>query len=149
MGTCFGFHGKSLYTSASLWSSRDRQDTDISSRVPVQCPSVECWLRDLMDQGFLHSWAVSPSGEPGRRGQEAKWRTGLSERDWTVSRKRYFIGVACVYKSGLTLGKEVCRLLSLNARDMCIFCVFLSGFPLLRKQNSGDNGMSKHFQSKI
>lgn len=42
-----------------------------------------------MDQGFSHSSAVSVSGEPGRRGQEARWRTGISETDWTVSRKRY------------------------------------------------------------
>lgn len=76
------------------------------------------------------------------RQERQKLRTGLSETDWTVSRKRYFIGVAYVYKNGLTLGKEVCYHLSMNSGDMCIhFLCFLSGFPLLRKQNSGDNGV--------
>ena len=65
-----------------------------------------------------------------------------------MSRKRYFIGVACVHKSGLTLGKEMFHL-SMNTGDMCNFCVFLSGFPLFRKQNSGGSGMSFYFQSKI
>lgn len=92
-----------------------------------------------MVQGFSHSSAVSVSGEPGRRGQEAKWRTGIAETDWTVSRKRYFIGMAYVYESRMTLGKEACHRLSMNAGDMCIFYVFPHGFPLLRKQNYGDS----------
>lgn len=98
-----------------------------------------------MDQGFSHSSAVSMSGEPARRGQETKWKTGISETDWTVSRKRYFIGMAYVSESKLTLGKEAFHCLSMNAGDMCIFCLFLHGFQLLRKQNCGDSGMSLHF----
>lgn len=59
-----------------------------------------------MDQGFSHSSAVSMSGEPARRGQETKWKTGISETDWTVSRKRYSIGMAYVFESRLTLGRR-------------------------------------------
>lgn len=90
--------------------------TCLSSACLLSIGRGTLWTRDF------HTAQLS--GEPGRRGQEAKWRTGLSEMDWTVSRKRYFIGVAYVCKSGLTLGKEVCRLLSMNAGDMCIFCGF-------------------------
>lgn len=81
---------------------------------------------------------MSQAGE----GKKQSGELGFQKQTGLCVGKQYFIGVAYVYKSGLTLGKEVCPLLSMNAGDTCIFCVFLSGFPLLRKQNSGDNGMS-------
>lgn len=84
----------------SLWLSHDWQDTDVFPHVPIQHPPAEYQSGDLMDQGFSHSSAVSTSGEPDRRSQEAKWRIGISETDWTVSRKRYFIGMAV----GVTVG---------------------------------------------
>lgn len=68
------------------------------------------------------------------RQEKTKLRTGLSETDCTVSRKRYFIGVAYVYKNGLTLGKEVCRHLRMNSGDTCIFCVFLVDFHCLENK---------------
>lgn len=82
------------------------------------------------------------------RQERQKLRTGLSETDWTVSRKIYFIGVAYVYKNGLTLGKEACYHLSMNSGDTCIFYVFLVDFHCLENKTVVTMGCCSTFKYK-